>query len=110
MKFTYFNEKEVKGLNIQFVMFLDMARDKAKIPFIITDGFRSKQDNDRVGGANNSAHLRGMAVDLRCRDNESRYKIVSSLIEVGLHRIGIYSDHIHVDADASLPQKVIWVD
>lgn len=109
MKFKWFKEEEVKGLQIQFVMFLDMARDEAKIPFVLTSGFRTKEQNDAVGGAENSAHLRGVAVDIRCHTDQNRYKVISALLKVGLNRIGIYDDHIHVDADATLGQSVIWL-
>lgn len=108
MKYRHFTEKEVNGLEIVLVMHLDDARDFSKTPFIIVSGKRSPQENASVGGVENSAHLRGLAVDLRAHTNEQRYQIVSSLLNVGFCRIGIYSDHIHADMDASLPQNVIW--
>jgi len=108
MKYQYFKEEEVKGLNIQFVMMLDLARSKAGIPFIITSGLRSEEHNAEVGGVGNSAHLRGLAVDLACHNASQMYKIVTGLIDAGFNRIGIYGDHIHVDCDSSLTQNVMW--
>lgn len=108
MKYRNFKEKEVVGLVINFVMLLDDARDLAKVPFIITSGFRDPAGNAEAGGVNNSAHLRGLAVDLKCTNSGTRYLIINSLLKTGFHRIGVYSDHIHVDMDATLPKNMIW--
>lgn len=110
MKYHNFSQDEVIGLNIQFIMLLDMARDEAKIPFIITSGFRTQEENTRVHGVSNSAHLLGIAADLKCNESDKRYKIITALLKVGMHRIGIYKEHIHVDMSATQPQNVIWFD
>lgn len=108
MKYQFFKAEEVEGLNIQFVMMLDVARANANTPFRITSGLRTEDHNAEVGGVGNSAHLRGIAVDLSCHNASDLYKIVTGLLKAGFSRIGIYADHIHVDSDASLPQNVIW--
>ena len=99
----YFSEKEIRGLDEKFVELLDFAREVAGIPFVITEGLAS-------GGSHvaNTAHSRGLAVDLRVHDGLSRMKIIKSLLAVGFKRIGIYDRHVHVDIDDSLPQDVLW--
>lgn len=109
-KWTYFNDSEVGGLKDEFIAKLDKARGLAGIPFIITSGFRSLEANQSIAGSvEDSSHLSGLAVDLRVSESPARFTIVKALIEVGFTRIGIYDKHVHVDADPTKPQNVIWV-
>lgn len=107
----YFTPDEVKGLDPAFVAILDYARQKAGVPFVITSGFRTPEENAAAGGAANSAHLRGLAVDLRCRDSHDRYLIIRALFQLGLQRIVVYAGdgHVHVDNDPDLPAQVFVV-
>lgn len=107
-KWKYFAEHEVYKLDKKLVDMLDKARDIAGIPFVITSGFRTPEHNKRVGGEPNSAHLRGLAVDLRCRNSLERHTIVNALLKVGFNRIGLGSSFIHCDIDSTLPQNVMW--
>ena len=118
MTWNYFRPEEVPGLDNELMAKLDQARHLAGVPFVITDGLRSgtgKQDRNAV---NNSAHLSGMAVDLRCQDSRTLYKMLSALYTVGFKRVGIYfitesgktrPTHIHVDVSVTLPQEVCWL-
>ena len=45
------------------MMALDRARADAGVPFVVTSGWRSVAHNAAVGGAGDSAHLAGHAVD-----------------------------------------------
>ncbi|EAR14661.1 D-Ala-D-Ala carboxypeptidase family metallohydrolase [Robiginitalea biformata] len=96
-------------MDLGFLKMLDKAREVADIPFVITSGYRTPQYNDRVGGVDGSAHTRGFAADIACRDSVSRYNIIKSLQVAGFTRIGIASTFIHVDNDPDKPQEVIWV-
>ena len=58
---------------------LDLARKFAGVPFTITSSWRSKSYNMEIGGANNSAHLRGTAFDIACMSSHQRMVIVSAL-------------------------------
>lgn len=107
-RWRYFTDEEVKGLDTECVAKLDWARGRAGVPFIITSGFRSPEDNERVMGVEGSAHTKGLAVDLRVQDSHTRYRIIQALILSGFNRIGIYTNHIHADTDLSLPQEVMW--
>lgn len=90
---------------------LDRARGLAKVPFLITSGFRTPEQNIAAGGAPNSAHLRGLAVDLRCHSPWSRYRMVSGAYLAGFRRMVLYASdgHLHLDADPSLEQDVLVV-
>lgn len=96
-------------MNRDFLAKLDFARHDADIPFIITSGYRTKEHNELVGGVDSSAHTKGYAADISCRDSRSRYIIISSLQKAGFNRIGIASTFIHVDDDPDKPKNVIWV-
>jgi len=108
-KWKYFTANEVVGLQDALVAKLDKAREMAGTPFVITSGFRTPAQNKRVGGAKNSAHLRGLAADIACEDSESRMKIVRAAIACGFTRIGISDTFIHLDVDKTLPDEVIWL-
>ena len=88
---------------------LDIARSLAGIPFVINDDYRTPADNERVGGSKNSAHLRGLAVDIACPDSHTRHLMYDGLRTAGFRRIGIGSNYIHADIDDSLPQEVTWL-
>lgn len=106
----YFKQSEIKGLNDQLVLMLDQARGFAQIPFIITSGLRTAQENQRVGGVDDSAHLKGLAVDLQCYNGQDRFKIVTALLKAGFSRIEITKNHIHTDIDNSKPQNTIFLE
>ena len=105
----YFSPSEVVGLKPELVELLEKARGYAHIPFIITSGFRDPAENTASGGVDDSAHTRGLAVDLRCSSSRNRLKMVSALILTGFTRIGVYDRHIHADIDPTLPQEVLWI-
>ena len=108
--YKHFKESEVVGLQVELVLMLDQAREKAGIPFVITSGLRTPEHNKEIGGVENSAHLTGKAVDIHCETSEQRFKILGALIEAGFKRIGIGSDFIHADIDADKPWRVIFLE
>lgn len=108
MTFKYFKDSEIVGLDLGLVQMLDKAREFAGIPFIITSGLRTIKKNAEVGGAPNSAHLSGKAVDLQCRNSRERFLITQALLYTGFTRIGNEKDHIHADIDISKDVNVIW--
>jgi uncharacterized protein YcbK (DUF882 family) len=110
MIFKYFKPEEVIGLDQKLVQMLDRAREIAGIPFIITSGVRSPQHDIEVGGSGTGAHTRGLAVDLKCNTSDFRLNILSACIAIGFKRIGVKSNHIHVDIDKTLPQDVLWLE
>ncbi len=90
------------------VLKLDLARELAETPFVITGGYRCPKHNREVGGVENSAHVKGMAVDIGDTDNVARLNILRGLIIAGFRRIGIGKDFIHADIDKSKPNN-LWL-
>lgn len=109
MNFKNFSEKECLGMNEDFMQQLQFARDGAGIPFILTSTVRTPEDNLKWGGVEDSAHLSGLAVDIRCNNSEERFRILRGIFGAGFVRVGVYEKHIHVDGDFSKPQEVVWV-
>lgn len=116
---TYFKPEEFKCkcgkcdggvMNTAFVDRLNKARHLAKVPFIITSAYRCAAHNKAVGGKANSAHLRGLAVDIKFNNSVHAFAILQSLLAVGFERVGYNQKHgfFHVDSDPTLPQKVFF--
>jgi zinc D-Ala-D-Ala carboxypeptidase len=106
---TWFSDEEVKGLDPALVSLLDYARERAGVQFKITSGLRTPEQNAAIGGAPNSAHLRGLAVDLACADSYMRYHMVRALLKVGFARLEVSPRHLHVDIADDLPQPILWL-
>lgn len=99
------------GINMDkdFLTRLDALRGLCGFPFIVTSGFRTQFYNTKIGGVANSAHTRGVAVDIACVDSRRRFIIINNAVACGFTRIGIGSNFIHLDTDISLNQDVIWL-
>ena len=87
------------------------ARSIAGVPFIITSGYRCERYNDSLkNAAKDSAHLAGLAADIKAEDSGTRFRIVDGLLQVGFMRIGIYPRHIHADlAHVGKPAPVLFL-
>ena len=104
-KYQFFSQAEVARFKLTPELWraLDKARKMSGIPYVLTSGFRTPEQNKNVGGKPNSAHLRGLAADIRCRNPEEAYQIVFGLQNCGTSVfIEIAKKHIHVDIDPSI--------
>ena len=88
---------------------LNKVREAYGKPMIVNSGYRCDKHNKEIGGSSNSAHLRGLAVDIKCETSADRFLLLSLFYSVGFKRIGAYDKWIHVDVDESLSQKVLWL-
>jgi zinc D-Ala-D-Ala carboxypeptidase len=109
MLLRWFKPTEVLGLDPELCEMLDIARGLAGVPFIITSGLRTEEQNASLPEAvSDSAHLTGNAVDLACTDSSTRYVMIKALLAAGFTRIGVYEKHCHCDNSPMLPPNVIW--
>jgi uncharacterized protein YcbK (DUF882 family) len=113
----YFSPKEFKActppcdisqMDAGFLALLDGVREKAGIPLVLNSAFRSSEWELEQKRSGNSAHTRGLAVDIRCNTSQNRYRILAAAIECGVPRIGVGKTYIHLDNDPTLPQGIIW--
>lgn len=97
--------------NLVFLERLHNARERAGVSFPINSWVRCPARNKEEGGRENSAHLRGCAVDIRIDKYNSykRFLVIKALIEEGFNRIGVYDWGIHVDSDETLPKQQFWM-
>jgi len=65
----------------------------------------SKVEGNKIA----NTHTTGRAVDIACNDSISRYSILYGLLNSGISRIGIYSNHIHVDTVITGGYSIIYV-
>ena len=104
MELRYFPESEftMDGVNVftkmdeTFLALLDQCRHIAGVGFVITSSYRSPEKNKAVGGASNSMHLYGRAVDVVATDGKVRAKIVKAALSLGLS-VGVMKNAIHLD-------------
>jgi hypothetical protein len=108
--FSIEKDPEIKGLDIKLLVLLDNARLMADVPFVITSGLRSKEKNKEMGGIENSAHLKGLACDIKCENSTQAFYIIKGAIVAGFKRIGIGKGHIHLDIDKEKPQNVLFIE
>ena len=84
---------------------LEVLRERAGTPIIINSGYRSPQLNRKIGGAANSNHLTGCAVDIRTSGMEQAICYAAILIK--------YSKESNQDFDELLIEKnrygAVWV-
>lgn len=116
--FKYFTNEELTGLKDNLPAMLDAARGAAGIPFKITSGFRTpEQEAALQGGVHDSTHSLGLAVDLECAGDNTLFLMLRGLFSAGFRRIGIYHDsqfqvhHIHADIgqQPDYPQDCVWL-
>lgn len=96
----------ITDMNEDFMDRLQTARTIAGVPFKINSAFRTVEHELTHGRTGKSMHCQGRAVDIKCVDSGSRYRIVAALVAAGFHGIGIDNTFIHVD-DRVKP-SLIW--
>lgn len=105
----YFDDRLIK--TVQWL------RDHFNVPVIITSTFRSHEYNLSIGGAKNSFHTRGLAVDFYFRqrnleiipeiekDVKERGPICTALETIGIKGFLFYTNFIHLDCRKSFFTK-----
>ena len=99
----------LNNIDAQFAENLNTARHLANTPFVITSGTRCPAHNKASGGMPSSSHVKGLAVDIRTKDSQERFRVMQGLIQLGFNRIGVSKHFIHVDDDTQKPADVMWM-
>jgi len=74
-------------------------RNKTGIQMILNSTYRDSKKNKLVGGAANSWHLYGCAVDFRVKNGADRAKFIKEALLLGLS-VGVMNHAIHIDIRA----------
>lgn len=85
---------------------LQPIRDKLKKPMIITSGYRNKDVNKLVGGAENSQHTKGQAVDFIIKDM-SPYQIYMHILNSNIEydQLILEPNWVHISYNKSKNRK-----
>ena len=112
-KYEEFDSPDEPGsghyMDATFLSMLDELREEVNMPVVINSGYRTISHNKNVGGKNGSSHLKGLAVDISCSSSRDRSIIVAAALQLGISRIGIGKNFIHIDVDYTKSQNVIWL-
>jgi uncharacterized protein YcbK (DUF882 family) len=81
---------------------LQELRDAYGKPMVITSGYRCPNQNKKVGGAPNSKHVSGEAVDIACTDAAERYKLLRLAFTLGFGGIAYSKSFVHFDIRSPL--------
>lgn len=88
----------VSGLEPKTAKFLALAEAYYGAPIFVTSAYRTQESNKEVGGAPNSQHLYGRAVDIRMPNSATMLnKLIWALCEAGFSSVGVYDSHLHAD-------------
>ena len=123
MNWIYFTEEELacKGtdecdMHPEFMDKLIAVREDYNEPMIITSGYRHLAYNDTIGGAKNSPHLYGRAVDIKVAGGDA-LRLIKMALRHGMTGVGVKQrgDHdrrfIHLDdmpQSDTHPRPWIW--
>ena len=123
MNWIYFTEQELacKGtdecdMHPEFMDKLIAVREDYNEPMIITSGYRHLAYNDTIGGAKNSPHLYGRAVDIKVAGGDA-LRLIGAALRHGMTGVGVKQrgDHdrrfIHLDdmpQSDTHPRPWIW--
>ncbi|MAO65053.1 MAG: peptidase M15 [Balneola sp.] len=117
MRYDYFSQNDfdtaipvckMSDMDEEFMEKLDLAREIARVPFIVNSAYRTVEYEKSKGRDGSSSHTKGLAVDLKCTLSRVRFRILHGLLQAGFTRIGVGKTFIHVDFDQDKDQQVVW--
>ena len=104
---THADHKHVR-VDERLVEKLQKLRDDLGRPMVINSAYRCPKRNAQVGGATNSQHLFGRAVDISLSNQYLTGDEIAELAEdLGFTGIGLYKTFIHLDTRIS-PVVARW--
>lgn len=96
------------SIDPQVVTMLQSVRDIYGRGISITSGCRCDAHNAAVGSKPNSAHTKGLAVDVACHSSHLRFLLIQAALMAGFSRIGLHKDFVHIDSSKELAHQVAW--
>ncbi len=99
----------LNNVSEELVRLLETIQGISHRTLIVTSATRCEKYNAQIGGAPNSAHLRGLAVDIDCRTVHERWRLLAAAHAVGITRVGVGRNFVHLDVDPTLPKEAMWL-
>lgn len=84
-------------MDSSFMDAIERVRERSGVPFHINSAFRSAQYEYSKGRSGNSFHCVGKALDIRCTNSVSRYKIIEAITHFGELSVLIHPTYLHID-------------
>jgi zinc D-Ala-D-Ala carboxypeptidase len=96
-------------LDHELIVAAHVIREYVDSPVLINSSYRTKKCNEAQGGAENSYHLKGMALDISCPLNQAKINDSVSnrgylyvvLRRCGINGFGISKSFLHIDTRPS---------
>ena len=90
----------------EFLNMLDILREEANFPFVITSGYRSPNHSIEAKKAKAGTHAQGIAADIRVNSGAERMVIIKAALVLGFTGIGVAETFVHLDIRKTTP--VVW--
>jgi zinc D-Ala-D-Ala carboxypeptidase len=100
-------------MNEEFLNRLEILRECYGRPMTLSSAYRCPEHNANEGGADNSPHMKGVAVDVAVAGINA-YDLVSCAMKKGFSGVGVFQHgdwgkrFIHIDADEGDHRPRIW--
>ena len=98
-----------EDIDISLIASLEKLERESRLELEFSSGYRCKACNAAAGGVKNSAHLRGLAVDILVDNSVERFQLLFAAVILGFRRVGIGRRFVHLDLDLNLAQDVLWL-
>lgn len=76
--------------------------------FKINSAYRCEKHNAAVGGAPDSRHVQGIAMDIECEKGPKRWLLIKLAMQNGMNGIGVGRTFIHLDGRPASEQTT-WL-
>lgn len=84
-------------MTASFMEAIERIRERSGVPMRINSAFRSQEYERSKGRSGNSYHCVGSALDVRCVNSVSRYKLVEACLHFGELSMVLHPTYIHFD-------------
>lgn len=99
---------DLVDIHPDLVELIRRAQHLAGFTFTITSAFRPKSWEFSRGRDGSSSHTKHLAIDVSTIDSHTRFKVLGSLLCVGVPRLGVGKNFIHADIDETKAHPIIF--
>lgn len=92
-------KKKLSGVSEQAINMFRSVQAGVGLELPINSGHRSREHNEKVGGASKSEHIHGKAIDIDVSglNRKQRLELIKNASAKGFKGIGVYDNSIHLD-------------